>query len=183
MRISCSMFVSPMTIRCKFLWLSRLFRKTRKNFAFKSRESPSRRMYSANQPDSLPRTEGGAVSQRRVATPIHRGLLCRNRFLHKIRPLGPAKANRPELQSLAPPLPTGRDGRRLITFFRNLGLGFAVVIENGHRSRQDSRQRRAQGSAARAQESSKRVPNSSRATPKRRWTPNCAERLRQQPIP
>ena len=57
-RISCFMFVSPMTIRCKFLWLSRLFRKTRKNFAFKSRESPSRRMSSANQPDSLPRTRG-----------------------------------------------------------------------------------------------------------------------------
>ena len=62
-RISFSMFVSPVTIRCKFLWLSRLFRKTRKNFAFKSRESPSRRMYSADQPDSLPGTRG----QRRFA--------------------------------------------------------------------------------------------------------------------
>jgi len=29
-----------MTIRCKLLSLSRLFRKTRKNFAFKSREKP-----------------------------------------------------------------------------------------------------------------------------------------------
>ena len=34
------MFVSPMTIGCKFFWLSRLFRKTRKNFAFKSSRKP-----------------------------------------------------------------------------------------------------------------------------------------------
>jgi hypothetical protein len=40
------MFVSPISIECKFLWLSHLFRKTRKNFAFKSRESPSRRVFS-----------------------------------------------------------------------------------------------------------------------------------------
>ena len=119
---------------------------------------------SANQPDSLPRTG--------------------NRFLIKSGLWGQLKLTGLNCNRLLHSLPTGRDGRRLITFFRNLGSGFAVVIENGHRSCQDSRQRRAQGSVrAHAQESSKRVPNSSRATPKRRWTPNCAERLRQQPIP
>ena len=58
------MFVSPMTIGCKLFWLSLLFRKTRKNFAFKSRESPSRRVCSANQPDSLPRNQRAAPFRR-----------------------------------------------------------------------------------------------------------------------
>ena len=33
------MFVSPMTIGCKFLWLSRLFCKTRKNFLAETLEN------------------------------------------------------------------------------------------------------------------------------------------------
>jgi hypothetical protein len=61
-----------MTIGCKFTWLSRLFRKTRKNLAFKSRESHEvdGRLQQISR-ILCPALQGRAVWPRRIATPIH----------------------------------------------------------------------------------------------------------------